>query len=144
MSAVHEPDLACSVFFLQSNYKERSYKCQFPSDRFRSHFFSSLPSHGDRDVAESPPPNQTCNPHLFAAKKFHRGLTLFCQLQGFHHRICIPVPISITWLTFSIFTESENQKTAGPLLQLTVAGNVSLPFPPPCLQESSVKFKQTH
>lgn len=63
---------------------------------------------------------------------------------GFHTVICIPVPISITWLTFSIFTESENQKTAGPLLQLTLAGNSSPPFPPPCLQESSVKFKQTH
>lgn len=72
------------------------------------------------------------------------SLQLYLPAPGCSHRICIPVSISITWLTFSIFTESENQKTAGPLLQLTLAGNVSPPFPPLCLQESSVKFKQTH
>lgn len=59
------------------------------------------------------------------------SLQLHLPAVGFSHHICIPVPISITWLTFSVFTESENQKTASPLLQLTLAGNVSPPFPSP-------------
>lgn len=108
-----------------------------------------FPSTGSRYVEETSfsPPSHAAPiflPLRYSAENWLFPLQLYLPAVGFSHRICIPVPISITWLTFSIFTESENQKTAGPLLQLTLAGNVSPPFPPPCLQESSVKFRQTH